>query len=225
MFGYIYLTTNLINNKKYIGQHRAQVFTENYKGSGKVLKQAFEKYGWSNFKVELIEECFSEDDLNQAEIRWIAQFDATHSKEFYNIAYGGAHSWHPLQSWEKEQRSLQMKKRWEDPEYRKEISQMLHEKQKDGKSWMIGKKHSEETKKKMSQSRSGSLHPMYGKIHSKESRQKMSDAAKARSRRPTTLGRIWINNGKISKSVKQEDLSYYFSQGFVKGRLSKYKNL
>lgn len=30
MFGYIYETTNLINNKKYIGKHKSNKFDKNY---------------------------------------------------------------------------------------------------------------------------------------------------------------------------------------------------
>lgn len=35
---YVYLTTNLINNKKYIGQHYGEV-TDSYIGSGSILKK------------------------------------------------------------------------------------------------------------------------------------------------------------------------------------------
>ena len=46
MFGYIYITTNLITNRKYIGQHRSKTFDFiNYKGSGKILRKAFKKEG------------------------------------------------------------------------------------------------------------------------------------------------------------------------------------
>lgn len=45
MYGYIYETTNLINGKKYIGKRVKPKFDGNYKGSGKVLKHAIEKYG------------------------------------------------------------------------------------------------------------------------------------------------------------------------------------
>lgn len=45
MYGYIYITTNLTNNKKYIGKHASSKFDENYKGSGKRLWNAINKYG------------------------------------------------------------------------------------------------------------------------------------------------------------------------------------
>ena len=38
---YIYLTTNLINNKKYIGQHYGKL-DDNYIGSGNTFKKAVE---------------------------------------------------------------------------------------------------------------------------------------------------------------------------------------
>ena len=89
---------------------------------------------------------------------------------------------------------------------------------------MIGKKHTEETKLKMSESRRGKLHPMYGKHHSEDSKKKMSDSAKARPHLPTTLGRVWVNNGETSRLVNLCDFDYYISRGFIKGRLFKSKN-
>ena len=49
MIGYIYKTTNKLNNWIYIGQHRSSKFSKSYKGSGKVLIDAFELYGKENF--------------------------------------------------------------------------------------------------------------------------------------------------------------------------------
>ena len=45
MYGYIYETTNLINGKKYIGKRVSKTFDKYYKGSGKLLRKAFTKYG------------------------------------------------------------------------------------------------------------------------------------------------------------------------------------
>ena len=43
MFGYIYKTTNLINGKIYIGQHKSEVFDNSYYGSGKLIGRAITK--------------------------------------------------------------------------------------------------------------------------------------------------------------------------------------
>ena len=89
MYGYIYLTTNLVNNKKYIGQHRSSTFDRSYFGSGILINKAIEKYGIENFKCEILKECFSDEELNLSEKEFIEKFDASNSDEFYNIARGG----------------------------------------------------------------------------------------------------------------------------------------
>lgn len=89
MYGYIYITQNLINGKKYIGQHRCDHFDLNYIGSGVLLLKAIQKYGKKNFTCKLLKECFSEDDLNQSEIEYITKYQAVESDNFYNVATGG----------------------------------------------------------------------------------------------------------------------------------------
>lgn len=89
MYGYIYLTTNLINNKKYIGQHKATKFSESYKGSGSCITRAFKKYGKDNFSTVILEECDSLEFLNSREQYWIKYYNAVASAEYYNILPGG----------------------------------------------------------------------------------------------------------------------------------------
>ena len=43
MYGYIYKTTNLVNGKIYIGQHKSNTFDTNYYGSGTILNKAIQK--------------------------------------------------------------------------------------------------------------------------------------------------------------------------------------
>jgi len=50
---YIYLTTNLINNKKYIGKHFGEL-EDGYLGSGLLLQRAIEKYGKENFSKQIL---------------------------------------------------------------------------------------------------------------------------------------------------------------------------
>lgn len=75
----------------------------------------------------------------------------------------------------------------------------------------------------------GSRNPFYGRKHSEETRKIMSDKAKARRRnscsdetkiklRNSASGRKCINNGEIIKVVKQCDLDKYLSDGWVLGR-------
>lgn len=89
MIGYIYLTTNLINNKKYIGKRQSPYFDETYKGSGVLLHKAIDKYGWDNFSCEIIKECFSIEELNKEEKYLIEKYDAVNNNMYYNIASGG----------------------------------------------------------------------------------------------------------------------------------------
>ena len=82
MFGYVYITTNLINGKTYVGKHRHSYFDKKYYGSGKHLKSAINKYGIENFKVEVLEWCNSNKELANKEVFYIKLL-----KPEYNIWY------------------------------------------------------------------------------------------------------------------------------------------
>lgn len=90
-YGFIYITTNNINGKKYIGQKKYDKAKKwiNYLGSGIVLNKSIKKYGRNNFTREIIEECETRELLNQKEKYWIEYYNATTSNDFYNIALGG----------------------------------------------------------------------------------------------------------------------------------------
>lgn len=87
--GYIYITKNLIDGRKYIGQHHSRYFDSSYLGSGKILKQAIDKYGRENFTTEILEWCASDDELAEKEKSWIGKANAVESREYYNILPGG----------------------------------------------------------------------------------------------------------------------------------------
>lgn len=88
-YGFIYITTNNINKKSYIGKKKYVKGWEDYLGSGIVLNNAIKKYGKENFSRKIIEECTSRDELNQREIYWIEFYNAVENRNFYNIASGG----------------------------------------------------------------------------------------------------------------------------------------
>ena len=86
----IYVITNLINNKQYVGQttrFRERMWEhEKDHRTNSVLHQAIEKYGTDNFQVDIVEEC-AEDQLNEREIYWINQLGTYHVG--YNLTRGG----------------------------------------------------------------------------------------------------------------------------------------
>ena len=88
-YGFIYITTNNVNGKKYIGQKKYYGNHEVYIGSGVALKNAINKYGKENFTREIIENCKSKEDLDSREKYWIKYYNATESEDFYNITSGG----------------------------------------------------------------------------------------------------------------------------------------
>ena len=57
----------MVNGLIYIGQHAKARFTTKYKGSGTLIKGAMIKYGESNFKVELLERCKDQQELDARE--------------------------------------------------------------------------------------------------------------------------------------------------------------
>lgn len=89
-YGFIYITTNLVNGKRYIGQcSYSKRKWKTYLGSGSVLKKAIAKYGREFFSREIICDAFTKADLSWLEIHFISDLDAVKDEMFYNIAEGG----------------------------------------------------------------------------------------------------------------------------------------
>lgn len=93
MIYYIYLITNKINNKTYVGQRKcpANKFPEqdiSYMGSGKIILQAFQRYGIKNFSKEILAIAHTKQNINILEKVFIASYRVENKAE-YNIANGG----------------------------------------------------------------------------------------------------------------------------------------
>lgn len=89
-YGYIYKTTNLVNGKIYIGLCRYKTIRKGiYYGSGTYLKLAIRKYGKINFKKEILDIAFSEEELFEKEKYWIKKLNARDPKVGYNFKEGG----------------------------------------------------------------------------------------------------------------------------------------
>lgn len=84
----IYKTTNLINNKIYIGLHATNDLKDEYLGSGVFLKQAIKKYGKENFKKEILYIFDNKSDMIKKE-KEIVDESFILRKDTYNMSKGG----------------------------------------------------------------------------------------------------------------------------------------
>lgn len=155
---YIYKTTNLINNKIYIGKCQRTVLASNdYLGSGKLLKASIAKYGKNNFCKEILENCASLQELNDKEIYWISYYKSCNKQHGYNITSGGSGgdtlTNNPNIYSIKQNCSEGQKNRWTKLSL-KERATIIETKIGVGNPF-YGKKHTDETKNKLSQSKKG----------------------------------------------------------------------
>lgn len=91
LYGYIYITTNLINGKMYTGQKKIGKNNKwiTYLGSGTHLKNAIKKYGKENFDKKIIDIAFNKDELNALEFLYTKAFCCVDDERWYNLCYGG----------------------------------------------------------------------------------------------------------------------------------------
>ena len=212
----IYITTNLINGKKYIGIDKNN--NPDYIGSGKLLIKAIKKYGKENFKKKILESCNSIDELCEREKYWIKYFNATKNKNFYNIAEGGLYGGNLISGYneiefEKWRRKLSLagKGRKKSEEHKRKLSENNFNK---------GRKITDKIRNKiidtikMNGGREGINNPRFGIIMDEELKKKISINKKKKYKK-----RIWINKDGKTKWIKAEDLNKYNS--WKRGRVSK----
>lgn len=159
--GNIYVITNLVNSKKYVGQTKKTLscrFNEHKRvaiNGGKMspLHHAIRKYGVSNFQISLLHQV-PENELDNMEIKYIADLN-TICPNGYNIKSGGKNGTHCAES---RLRMSIMKKGSLNPNF--------------------GKPRSESTKKKISDSHRGEKHHFFNKKLSYDHKIKLSISRK-----------------------------------------------
>ena len=211
MYYTVYKTTNMIDGKIYIGCHKTKNLDDGYLGSGKYLGRAIEKYGIENFEKEILAVFDKALDMFEMESELVNE-DFVKSEDNYNLKLGGQGGWDYIiknnlhkSHIDKEKHSKAGKiggnitrEKMKDLSYKKEFGKKLSlSKQKyfekGGKGSFVGKKHTEASKKKMSESI---------KITSK-------------GERNSQYGTMWITNGIDSKKIKKDGL---IPEGWKKGR-------
>ena len=218
--GVIYVITNNLNGKQYVGQtiDLTKRLSAHRKAGKPGIGKAIQKYGWRNFSVEVIEECENRDELNEREIFWIAKLN-TKAPNGYNLTEGGDGNCGYVASEEtrkklsaagrRRQVTAETRKKLSESQKGKIISEETRAKMsavmkakgikpppRTGKEpWNKGKNWSAETRKKLSESHLGN------KV-SEETRKKISATLKAKGIKPPS----WKGRHHTEESLKKISL-------------------
>lgn len=157
-YGYIYKITNNLNGKIYVGLRTSSCFDKSYWGSGVHIHRAIQKYGVENFSREILQWCYTREELNDCERFWISKLNAQDMSVGYNITCGGEGG-NTYQYLTEEQMNA--------------IRPKLSMHNRDANTIKLWREH-------LRVSNTGENNPMYGKHHTADARQKMSDAKKGK---------------------------------------------
>lgn len=84
MLGYVFITENLENSKKFIGKNLSVTFDANYYGDNEDLLNDVVKYGRNNFKVTMLSACEDPRAVDAVYGAYISEYDAFNNPDFYN---------------------------------------------------------------------------------------------------------------------------------------------
>ena len=138
----VYKITNIINGKIYIGQTSKDIvtrFKQHCTKASKVpyLRNAIQKYGKHNFRIEQLGTTDIESEVDQLEQHYISIYKSTNHEFGYNISTGGDHGILGLKRSNETKAKMRAKRV--------------------GKTPMKGKLHNDTSKLKMSNSRRGKI--------------------------------------------------------------------
>lgn len=104
VYGVVYLVTNTVNCKVYVGQTTRPTvrWGEHWYGSHNNprsrLQYSIRKYGKSNFHFAIVAEAESQDQLDHLERLWIICLNTLDKRHGYNLTSGGEHFTHTAET-------------------------------------------------------------------------------------------------------------------------------
>lgn len=205
-YHYIYRTTNIITGRYYYGMHSTDNLNDGYIGSGKRLWYSINKYGKENHETNIIEFYPNRNSLKTEERKLINE-DTIKDPMCMNIRIGGGGGLSGLS----EESIRKIRKGasnfahslWENP-----IFIEWHKKR---KSDMMKKRHSLGLVK---------YDTFAGKKHNDESKLKMRNSKKGTGVgvNNSQFGTCWITKDGVNKKIIKNNLLTYISEGWCKGR-------
>jgi group I intron endonuclease len=173
IYGIIYLITNKVNDKVYVGQtinlkKRMITYRQGAKNPRFYIERAIQKHGMENFEWTQIDEANNKEELDSKEVHGIAHYGANDPSVGYNCSTGGNQPRLNKESIEKMRNTLRegyatgrIVSHTKGKTFIYELTdKVLASRFKKGMTtWNKGKPWSEESSKKMSQSRTGKIRP------------------------------------------------------------------
>ena len=202
MYHIVYLTTNLVNNKIYIGVHSTYDLNDDYLGSGFALKKAINKYGKEKFKREILFYCLSREDAFEIENKIVDLYFI--NKSFtYNQDVGGLGCMKNRKHSEKTKKIIGIK-----------TSLSIKIKKEQG---IKRNNYTEESRKKQIERQTGKPSGAKGKKWSEEQKQKIKKPTQCPhcgliSNMPSLMKRWHFDNCKMISSKKRDEWSNYIKQ-------------
>ena len=89
IFYIVYVTTNNLNGKFYIGSHSCRSLDDGYLGSGKLIKLALRKYGRENFSRHVVSMCPSLSEARELEELLVQEAISRKGRLCYNRSWSG----------------------------------------------------------------------------------------------------------------------------------------
>ena len=195
-YHYIYKTTNILNDKFYIGMHSTDNLDDGYVGSGKRLWYSINKHGKENHICEILEHLPDRKALKSREAE-IVNKNLLNDKLCMNLAIGGGYGWDYLNQNSELQKQKAIKSNIRQAWLRE-----------NDKEWVERKSQKISHALKMAYNEGRKTHnapDWTGKTHTMETKQKMSDAKKGNC----SLGdnanakRVIDDNGVLFTSYKE----------------------
>lgn len=218
MFYTIYKISNLLDGKIYIGSHKTKKLDDKYMGSGKYLKSAQKKYGMDNFKKEILFVFDNPEEMYAKEAELVnGEFLVTENT--YNLKVGGFGGFDFVNQNRSITHLTEAVRRQQLESLQKATIRHIELLQDPAYYAAYGQKLSVALKNRYKVH----AHNWVGKNHSDETKRKMSEASKITSagERNSQYGTSWIHSveQKISKKISKEDQLPY---GWVEGRKMKF---
>jgi hypothetical protein len=206
---YLYKTTCIVNNRYYIGMHSTNNLNDGYLGSGRRLTASVRKHGVNNHEKKILQFLETRELLIEAEIKAITPEMLT-DVNCMNLMCGGSGGFIS----EEQQRYRSMCAGLKFSEIRKNNPNIDKE---------YREKLSKTTKKAIDEGRIKTWKELYnwtGRKHSDETKNKMSVSSKGQGvgEKNSQYGTCWITKDGINKKIKKEELEIYLNEGWVKGR-------